>query len=76
MVNAMYVQDVPKSAKTPEETLKLVKLTPKDIADAAQGRLKVFGLIRAYPSEFIEEVYVVSANIFLAPESFMVTFGR
>ena len=35
-VTPMYVQDIPKSARTPEETLKMVKLTAQDIADAAQ----------------------------------------
>jgi len=37
MVHAMYVRDVPKSAKTPEETLRLVQLTAEDIANAAQS---------------------------------------
>ena len=36
MVTTMTVPSIPKSAKTPEETLKLVGLTPKDIANAAQ----------------------------------------
>jgi len=35
-VKSMFVQDVPKSAKTPEEILKLVGLTAQDIAEAAQ----------------------------------------
>ena len=35
-VGRMYVQDVPKSARTPEGMLKMVKLTAQDIADAAQ----------------------------------------
>lgn len=37
MVNAMCVRDIPKSTKSPEETLKLVKLTPQDIATTAQA---------------------------------------
>jgi transketolase len=37
MVTALYVRDIPKSAKTPAETLKLVGLTPMDIANAAQA---------------------------------------
>ncbi|RPI60541.1 MAG: transketolase, partial [Planctomycetaceae bacterium] len=36
-VNAMYVQDIPKSAKTPEEILKMVHLTAEDIAAKAQS---------------------------------------
>jgi transketolase len=36
MVSSMYVRSVPKSAKTPEETLKLVGLTAEDIATKAQ----------------------------------------
>ena len=36
MVETMYVRDVPKSAKTPEETLALVKLSAADVAAAAQ----------------------------------------
>jgi len=32
----MYVNSIPKSAKTPQETLKLVGLTAEDIANAAQ----------------------------------------
>ena len=36
-VKCLYVQGVPKSAKTPEETLKMVHLTPKHIVDACQG---------------------------------------
>ena len=35
-VNTLYVQSVPKSAKTPEATLQLVKLTAQDIVDACQ----------------------------------------
>jgi transketolase len=35
-VNAMYVHDIPKSAKTPEEILKMVHLTAEDIANTAQ----------------------------------------
>jgi transketolase len=38
-VNTMFVHQVPKSARTPEETLKMVGLTAEDIAAAAQ---KVF----------------------------------
>jgi transketolase len=37
MVTPMYVQSIPKSAKTPEETLKLVGLTAEDIARTAQS---------------------------------------
>jgi len=37
MVTSMYVRDIPKSAKTPEETLKLVALSAADIANAAQA---------------------------------------
>lgn len=37
MVTTMYVRSIPKSAKTPEETLKLVGLSPRDIASAAQA---------------------------------------
>ena len=36
MVTPMYVNSIPKSAKTPQETLKLVGLTAEDIANAAQ----------------------------------------
>jgi len=36
MVNALCVRSIPKSAKTPEETLKMVGLTAEDIASAAQ----------------------------------------
>ncbi len=36
MVRRMYVRDIPKSAKTPEGTLKMVGLTADDIAKAAQ----------------------------------------
>jgi transketolase len=39
MVNTLYVQQIPKSAKTPEEILGMVNLTPEDIAAACQ---KVF----------------------------------
>jgi len=35
-VNTLYVRSVPKSAKTPEATLQLLKLTAQDIADACQ----------------------------------------
>ena len=35
-LRAMFVRSVPKSAKTPEEILKLVGLAAQDIADAAQ----------------------------------------
>jgi len=35
-VNTMYVRRVPKSAKTPEAILKMVHLSPDDIADAVQ----------------------------------------
>lgn len=37
MVTPMYVRNIPKSAKTPEETLKMVGLTAEDIARTAQG---------------------------------------
>ena len=37
MVDSMYVRQRPKSAKTPEETLKLVKLSVADIVAAAQA---------------------------------------
>jgi len=37
MVNSMVVNAIPKSCKTPEETLKLVGLSPEDIANAAQA---------------------------------------
>jgi len=37
MVTTMTVPSIPKSAKTPEETLKLVGLTAQDIARAAQA---------------------------------------
>ena len=37
MVNALCVRGIPKSAKTAGETLKLVNLTPEDIAAAAQA---------------------------------------
>ena len=36
-VQSLYVRRVPKSAKTPEEILKMVHLTAEDIASAAQG---------------------------------------
>ena len=36
MVNTMYVRSVPKSAKTPEEILRMINLSPEDIASAAQ----------------------------------------
>ena len=35
-VRALYVQSVPKSAKTPEAILKQLHLTAEDIATAAQ----------------------------------------
>jgi len=35
-VRTMYVTDMPKSAKSPEETLAMASLAPKNIADAAQ----------------------------------------
>ena len=35
-VRTMYVTDIPKSAKSPEETLDMVSLAPKNIADVAQ----------------------------------------
>jgi transketolase len=35
-VNTMYVTSIPKSARTPEETLKMVGLTAQDIAATAQ----------------------------------------
>ena len=37
MVNSMYVESIPKSAKTPEAILKMVGLTAEDIARAAQN---------------------------------------
>ena len=37
MVESMYVRRTPKSAKTPQETLKLVKLAVEDIVAAAQA---------------------------------------
>ena len=37
MVTSMVVRSIPKSCKTPEETLKLVGLTAQDIAQAAQN---------------------------------------
>jgi len=37
MVTSMFVRSIPKSCKTPEETLKLVGLSAEDIANAAQG---------------------------------------
>ncbi len=36
MVDTLYVRNVPKSARTPEETLAMVGLTATDIANAAQ----------------------------------------
>ncbi|MHC4562915.1 MAG: transketolase [Planctomycetota bacterium] len=36
-VETLYVRRVPKSAKTPEDILKMVHLSPEDIASAAQG---------------------------------------
>lgn len=36
-VNSLHVESIPKSAKTPEETLKLVHLTADDIVKAAQN---------------------------------------
>jgi len=36
MVRCLHVREIPKSAKTPEDTLKLVGLTAEDIARAAQ----------------------------------------
>ena len=36
-VQTLHVRSIPKSAKTPEETLKLVGLTADDIATAAQA---------------------------------------
>ncbi|MDY6913534.1 MAG: transketolase [Planctomycetota bacterium] len=36
MVNTMYSRSIPKSARTPEETLKMVGLTSQDIVAAAQ----------------------------------------
>lgn len=35
-VNTLYVQDIPKSGKTPEEVLAMVKMTAEDIAQRAQ----------------------------------------
>ncbi|MBC8372519.1 MAG: transketolase [Phycisphaerae bacterium] len=35
-VRTMYVTDTPKSAKSPEETLEMASLSPRNIADAAQ----------------------------------------
>lgn len=37
MVTSLHVRSIPKSAKTPEETLKLVGLSAQDIANAAQA---------------------------------------
>jgi len=37
MVTALTVPSIPKSAKTPEETLRLIGLAPQDIANAAQA---------------------------------------
>jgi transketolase len=36
-VNALYLRTVPKSAKTPQEMLRMVGLTAQDIADACQA---------------------------------------
>ncbi|MHC4982742.1 MAG: transketolase [Planctomycetota bacterium] len=36
-VETLYVKSVPKSAKTPEETLKMVKVSAEDIANACQA---------------------------------------
>jgi len=36
MVHSMYVRNVPKSAKTPEDTLKMVGLTAQDIVNTCQ----------------------------------------
>jgi len=36
-IDALYVRQVPKSAKTPEEMLKMAGLTPEDIAAACQA---------------------------------------
>jgi hypothetical protein len=36
-VTTLTVRSIPKSAKTPEETLKMVGLSAKDIANAAQA---------------------------------------
>jgi len=36
-VETLYVRSVPKSAKTPEEVLQAVKLSPQDIVDACQA---------------------------------------
>ena len=40
-VKSLHVPSIPKSAKTPEETLKMVQLTAADIAAAAQGMFDV-----------------------------------
>ena len=40
-VNSMYVQDIPKSANSPEEVLALVHLTAGEIADKAQALFDV-----------------------------------
>jgi len=37
MVTTLYVRSIPKSAKTPEEMLGLLNLSPQDIANAAQA---------------------------------------
>jgi hypothetical protein len=37
MVTSMVVRSIPKSCKEPAETLKLVGLSPEDIANAAQA---------------------------------------
>ncbi len=36
MVHSMYVSDIPKSARTPEETLRMAHLSPEDIANTVQ----------------------------------------
>ncbi len=36
MVHPLYVRSIPKSAKTPEETLKMLGLAAEDIAAACQ----------------------------------------
>ena len=40
-VRTMYVQDMPKSAKTSEEVMAMASLSPKNIADAAQAMFDV-----------------------------------
>jgi transketolase len=39
-VQSMYVKAVPKSAKTPEDILEMVKLTKEDVAEAAKKLAK------------------------------------